>query len=624
MCGICGLAGMIHPEEAMNRLKRMNDTLIHRGPDDEGTHVEAGVALAMRRLSIIDLAGGHQPMTDETGTIWAIQNGEIYNFPELRRLLEGKGHRFASRSDTEVILHGYQEWGEEVFSHLAGMFAIAIWDAPNRTLLLGRDRLGKKPLYYADLGGRIVFGSEIKALLASGWVSREIDPEALDAYLTFEYVPGPMSIFRSVRKLPPGHLLAFRDGRVAIRPYWDLLAEAARRAPSADPRGELDALIDEAVRCRMIADVPLGAFLSGGLDSSTVVSYMVDHATEPVQTYSIGFGEGSYDEVPYAELIAKRFGLAHHVRRLDPDIAGLARLLAGFIDEPMADTSIFPTYLLAKTAREGVTVALSGDGGDELMAGYETYRAHLLARPFGLVPRPLRRLASRTAELLIAPREAKKGTWNNIRRFAQGLALPADLGHARWRVYQDEAAKAALYQGDLRPYASGAAWRSITTLFDEARDLDAINRLLYVDLKSFLVDDIMVKVDRMTMAVSLESRAPLLDHRLAEFLFSLPGDVKLRRGVGKAILKDVVRPRLPAEVIDRPKEGFSIPMKNWLRGPLAGMARELLSPASIGRLGMFDQKTVDRLLAGHLSGREDHAHRIWPLMHLVLWAEAWR
>ncbi len=624
MCGICGFAGAGLPEDAGAVLKRMNDTLVHRGPDDEGFRIEPGVAMAMRRLSIIDLAGGHQPMTEETGTVWGIQNGEIYNFPELRRELEGKGHRFATRSDTEVMLHGYQEWGEEVFSRLAGMFAIAIWDGPNRTLVLGRDRLGKKPLYYADLGGRIVFGSEIKALLASGWVSRELDPEAVDAYLTFEYVPGPMSIFRSIRKLPPGHLLRFRDGRVTVRPYWDLLAEAARRAPSPDPEAELDCLIDEAVRCRMISDVPLGAFLSGGLDSSTVVSYMVDHATEPVQTYSIGFAEGSYDEVPYSELIARRFGLAHHVRRLTPDIASLARHLVRFLDEPMADTSIFPTYLLAKTAREGVTVALSGDGGDELMAGYETYRAHLLARPFGVIPRPLRRLMARTVDALIAPREAKKGTWNNIRRFAQGVALPASLGHARWRVYLDEAAKASLYSGDLRPYASGAAWRYITDLFDEARDLDPVNRLLYVDLKSFLVDDIMVKVDRMTMAVSLESRAPLLDHRLAEFLFSLPGDVKLRRGVGKAILKDIVRPRLPAEVIDRPKEGFSIPMKNWLRGPLAGMARELLSPSSLGKLGLFDQKTVDRLLAGHLSGREDHAHRIWPLMHLALWAEEWR
>ncbi len=621
MCGICGFFQLANEADDAT-LKRMNDRIVHRGPDDEGFFMEAGVGLAARRLSIIDLDTGHQPLASSSGRCWIAYNGEVYNFAELRRELEGRGRSFRTRSDTEVVVNLYEEYGLDFVGRLRGMFAVAIYDRFRRRLVLARDPLGKKPLYYSlDPRRGLVFASEIKSILEYPGIPRDIDPEALDFFLTLEYIPAPFSIFRAVRKLPAGHILAFEDGRAEIREYWDVRPGAGPRS-FGRARDEFLGLLEESVRLRMISDVPLGAFLSGGIDSSAVVAFMARVSSQPVQTFSIGFEEKSYSELPHSRRVAARFGTDHHQRVLQADIRELVGKLAGILDEPLGDFSNFPTYLVSKTARENVTVALSGDGGDEIFGGYEHYLAQKLARFVDAAPlRPLRALASRALRV-VPPSSLKKGTVNRLKRFSEGLAHPAADRHFRWMLFLGARQKAGFYSPDflrpefLRPLNEREPFRSF---FERGRRFPGINQDLYLDLKTYLADDIMVKVDRMSMAASLETRAPLLDHRLVEFAFSLPPEWKVRGQTGKWFFKKAMAGILDDETLHRQKEGFSIPIKNWLKAELKEMMLDTLSERKIRAMGYFSAPTVSRWVGEHLANRENHAHRLWALMQFHLW-----
>ncbi len=624
MCGICGFLENGPPADA-EILQRMSSRLVHRGPDEAGEWRSGPIGLATRRLRIIDAASGHQPLTSHGGSCVIAYNGEVYNFPELRRELETRGVAFRTRSDTEVVVNLYEQHGLAFVHRLRGMFALAIWDRHRRRLVLARDPLGKKPLYYSQTeNGTLVFASEIKALLPYPGVARDIDADALDLFLTLEYVPAPRSIFRSVCKLPPGHLLVCEAERPPhLSRYWDIPARE-RSAPPAQLREEFLALLSESVRLRLVADVPLGAFLSGGIDSSAVVAMMARHSGEPVRTFSVGFDDRSYNELPHARRVARRFATRHEERVLRPDIRLLVEELAGVLDEPLADVSLYPTYLVSRTARQQVTVALSGDGGDELFGGYEHYLAQKAARLADLAPaRPLARRLPRLAALL-PPNRLKKGLANRLRRFGEGFAHDPANRHLRWMIHLDAAMKRQLYAPDfLQPrFLDELCERPpFSAHFAASRQFTGLNQDLYLDVKTYLCDDIMAKVDRMSMAASLETRAPLLDVRLVEFAFSLPAEMKIRGHTGKWLLKDALEGLLPRETIRRRKEGFSFPMKTWLRGELKELMRDTLSESRLRAHGLFNPGTVRQWMWEHLHGTRDHSHRLWPLIVFHLWRD---
>lgn len=596
----------------------MSATLVHRGPDEGSTFVDGDLAFGHRRLVVVDREGGHQPMANEDGTVRVIFNGEIYNHVELRRELEDKGHRFRTRSDTEVIVHAWEEWGDACPVRFNGMFAFAIWDARRQRLFLARDRLGIKPLYLHRGREGVTFGSELKAVVIAPWIDLEWDLEAVDDFLTYEYVPGPRSIVRDVTKIPPGTGVTIGRSGAASEPrrYWSLDAGT----PVSDTRSAEEQIRDgmrRSVSRRLMADVPLGAFLSGGIDSSIVVGLMSAEADGRVQTFSLGFQDGSYDELRYARLVADRFGTRHAERRVEPEIVSLASKLADATDEPFGDVSTFPTWMVSSLAREEVTVALSGDGGDELFAGYDAYRAHrwgdrlrfLGARSgWGVVDRLLDR---------VPPRPKKKGPVNLAKRFVEGLTRPEDLEHARWWVFAGPAERRALYSSDL----AGALgdrdpfdhYRSLLRAGAEA-GFSGLQRQLYADLRGYLADDILVKLDRMSMAVSLEARVPFLDHEFVELAMRIPAEWKLSGGQGKRILRSSFRDLLPRTVLRRGKEGFSIPMKNWLKGPLRPLMEDALSEDRLHARGWFRPAEVRRIVSEHVSGRANHAHRLWCLM----------
>ncbi len=628
MCGICGLAfpsPLQVPNE--NVLKAMTATLFHRGPDDEGLFFQPGVGLGVRRLSIIDVEGGHQPLTNETGKVWVAQNGEIYNFLDIRAELEASGHSFRTRSDTEVIAHSYEEWGLAFLEKLRGMFALALWDQPKKRLILARDRVGVKPLYYCLLpDGTLVFGSEIKAILAYPGVPREIDLEALDLFLTLEYIPAPFSIFKAIKKLPAAHYLIYEEGELRLKPYWSLnpeeLQARGKNISLAEAMDQLYALLTESVRLRLISDVPLGAFLSGGIDSSTIVALMRQLGAEPLRTFSIGFKEASYNELAYAQTIASRFQTDHEEFILEPKALELTEKLLYHLDEPLADFSIFPTYLVSQMARSRVTVALSGDGGDELFGGYEAYQAQQLGR---------RRLISWPGKIgapllnLFPPSEKKKGLWNKLQRFTLGLTYPPELRHWRWMVFLRDEDKQALYAAKMKEAGQVFVplWERepLASLFRTMNEFDPITAELYLDLKTYLPDDIMVKVDRMSMAVSLEAREPLLDHRLVEFVFSLPGEWKLHGLRSKWVFKKTMERILPRENIYRPKEGFSIPIKLWLRQELRPLLTDMLSESRLKKDGLFSPRVVGRWVEDHLAGKKNYSHQLWALLVFSMWQE---
>jgi len=620
MCGICGAVSS-QPEYFVDEevLQRMCRVMRHRGPDDEGYYVDAYAGLAMRRLSIIDLSSGKQPITNEDGTLWIVFNGELYNYRELRAQLEPKGHVFATHSDTEVILHAYEEYGDRCVELFNGMFAFAIWDTKERRLFIGRDHLGIKPLYYWARGGRLVFGSELKCLTSHPETPRDVDLAALNQFLTLEYIPSPRTIFSDVQKLPAGHRLAFQNGEVTVEQYWDIPFHETP-TDEATCAQMLSDLLDDAVKMQMVSDVPLGAFLSGGLDSSTIVACMSEASSTPVKTFSIGFEDQTYNELPYARAVARKFGTDHYEEILQPNIADLAEKLMGHLDEPFGDFSIFPTYMVSEMARRHVKVVLSGDGGDELFGGYDTYVAQKLDRYYRLLPSKMRQTALPGLIGLVPPQPAKKGIINKTKRFVEGAALPASLQHTRWMTFMSEQEKAALYQPELHAAINGSTPAAvIESYFQRAAKAESLAQQQYVDIKTYLVDDILTKVDRMSMAASIESRVPLLDYRIVEFAVNLPPQLKMHRGQTKVILRRAMADRLPAEVLNKPKQGFSIPLKHWLSGPLRPMMTDLLSVESVQRRGYFRPEVVTSWMTEHVNNRANHSHRLWALMVLELW-----
>jgi asparagine synthase (glutamine-hydrolysing) len=617
---MCGIAGKLNFDATRpidrRRLMAMTCAVAHRGPDAASDFVGAGIGLGHRRLSIIDLATGDQPLANEDRTIWVIFNGEIYNFAGIRSELESFGHQFRTRTDTEVIVHAYEQWGDAAVDRFRGMFAFALWDEPKRRLLLVRDRLGVKPLYYCTTPSGITFGSEIKSILEDPDVPRDWGAEALDAYLALQYVPSPQTIYRSIWKLPPGHLLVAERGAVSTRRYWDLTFTGDGRADREDEYLEqLDSLVNESVKLRLVSDVPLGAFLSGGIDSSAVVAAMADTCAGRVVTTTVGFDESGFNELEYARTVARHLGVEQHETIARPDIADLLPRLAWHFDEPFGDSSAVPTYYVSKAARERVTVALAGDGGDELWAGYARHRVErweLAARrwlgPAGAM------LAGRLGRGI--PLSVKGA------RSLRHLALPPAEACARKHVYGlfDTDARTALYTRDFATAVRhGDPLAGFRAAYQECSSNDPLDRALYVDVKTYLVDDILTKVDRMSMAVSLEAREPLLDHKLVEFAAAVPTSLKLKNGRTKYLLRRLLERRMPRAIVDRPKQGFEAPTGEWLRGPLAGMVDSLLLDGRLRDRGIFDDSTVARLWHQHRDGTADHRHRLWSLVMLELW-----
>jgi asparagine synthase (glutamine-hydrolysing) len=597
----------------------MTDVIRHRGPDDEGVWVEGPVGLGSRRLAIIDLSPrARQPLTNEDGTLHIVFNGEVYNFQSLRADLERRGHAFGSDGDAETVLHLYEEEGVECLERLRGMFAFALWDAPRRTLFLARDRLGKKPLVYHDDGRAFHFASEAKAILADPRVLREADPDAVHDYLAFGYVPSPDSAFRGFRKLPPAHYALVRDGAVSVHRYWSLRYGAKRREPEAALAEELDALLAESVRLRLISDVPLGALLSGGIDSSAVVAMMRRHVSGPVRTFSIGFDQPEYDELAYARDVARRFETEHHELVVKPDAAAVLPRLVWHYNEPFADSSALPSFYLCEMARGFVTVALNGDGGDESFAGYDRYLAAVLASGFDRVPGPVRRLGLRLAGLL--PGGAPKSPGVRLRRFAEALALPPRRRYGRWITLFRPRDTAALYAAEFARRVGGRDPLDRLEAAYQASDAPSlVEAVMHADVQLYLPDDLLVKMDIASMANSLEVRSPLLDHRLVEFAASLPRSLKLRRLTQKYLLKRVMAGTLPDRVLRRRKMGFGVPIDHWFRHELREMAYDVLLDARARARGYFQPEAVRRYLDEHAQGRASHHARLWSLLFLELW-----
>ena len=609
------------PAAARDLIARMLSVIEHRGPDGEGHYAEPGIAMGMRRLSIIDLTTGRQPISNEDGSIWIVFNGEIYNYRELRGLLIARGHKLRTRTDTETIVHLYEDEGERCVERLRGMFAFAIWDRRERRLFMARDRVGKKPLHYAMVGRTLVFGSEIKSILQHPGVKREANLQAISDFLSFGYVPDPATAFTGVSKLPPGHTLTFKDGLVSVRRYWDFdysgdSAEPGLRAQEASEERYIERLrelIAESVRLRLESDVPLGAFLSGGIDSSLVVAMMAREMK--VKTFSIGFSDAGFDELRYARIAARHFGADHHEFVVTPDICRLVDEIVWHHDEPFADVSSVPTYVVSKMAREYVTVALSGDGGDEVFGGYERYVVDQRRRRYERIPALLRRALLRASHFM--PRGAYgKG-------FLRSIALEPATRYVDSVTYFDRDAQLGLFSEDARRALAGYdPAERFERIFAAPASRSRLDHLLYLDSKTYLPGDILVKVDRMSMANSLETRAPLLDHRLIEFAQTIPAAYKLRGTETKHILKRAASGLVPDEIIHRPKQGFDVPIRRWFNNELREMLDDVLNDRRTRERGDFDHRAVLSILDEHRRGARDHARHLWSLLVLELWRRA--
>ena len=597
----------------------MNETLVHRGPDSSGSHVDEYVGLAARRLAIIDLAGGDQPIANEDGSVHVVQNGEIYNYRELRAGLVRRGHRFATESDTEVLVHLYEDRGPRFVEELRGMFAVAIWDRRERRLLLARDRFGIKPLYYSLEGTTLAFASELKALLRHPGFSRELDLDALDAFLAFTFVPAPLTIFRAASKLPPGSVLTWSDGdgsNVAIERY-----ARPKPVPAADVRSgsgpelaeELRHRLRDSVRAHLVADVPVGVLLSGGIDSSLLTALATLEGSERVKTFTIGFDEPGFDERAAARLVADRYGTDHHELVVRPDAVDLLPAVTEAFDEPFADPSAIPTYLVSKLAREHVKVALSGEGGDEFFGGYNYYVAHGFAPRLGRAAAAVRPLVER-----IPTSSAKASTLDwKLKRFARAARLAPLDRHYEWKSILSPDARAELLRPEQR--GGGDPLQLLRGRYAETAGSSELARMMDLDLGIFLVDDMLVKTDRASMAHSLEARVPLLDQVVAELALALRNSDKVRGFSKKRLLRRAVAPLLPKAIVNGSKRGFTIPVGAWLRGDLQPLARDVLSPTSLRRHGYFQAETVSRLLEDHVAGREDNGRKLWALLVFSLW-----
>lgn len=618
---MCGIAGFLSLEQGVFATKTiaqaMCDVIVHRGPDGQGMLVDGPLAMGMRRLSIIDLAGGTQPISNEDGTISVIQNGEIYNFKEIRQDLEKRGHRFKTNSDTEAIVHLYEEYGTRCVEHLRGMFALAIWDAPRRRLIVARDRLGIKPLYYSVGNGRLLFGSELKSLLAVG-LDREIDQQALHDYLSLTYVPAPATIFKSARKLMPGSMLIAERGNVRIERYWSLSFEPDEKRFHSE--GEIvEAVrerVEDAVRSHLVSDVPLGVFLSGGVDSQTLVACMRKFHTGALKTFSIGFAEKSFSELDRARDAAKHFGTEHHELIVTPDTVSMVPDLVSAFDEPYADSSAIPVLCVARLARQSVTVALTGEGGDEVFAGYKTYAATRLAGMYRrAVPSPLRSLVAWGVNRL--PVSHGKVSFDYMaKRFVAGASSDAVDAHFSWKAIFDEAAKQALYR---EPRAVGPTVRLYHEAVAGIDPQDLLARLLMIDTKLGLEGDMLVKADRMSMATSLEGRVPLLDHPLVEMVAAIPSRFKMKGMKTKVLLRAAMANVLPPETTQGPKQGFNVPIPSWLTGPLRELVHDTLSPSRIAATGIFRPEPIQELIRAHENLERDHSRDIWTLLMFQSW-----
>lgn len=621
MCGIVGIVAFgSAPAPTLEQVRDMCETILHRGPDADGLDVRGGVGLGMRRLSIIDLAGGNQPIFNEDGSILCVFNGEIYNFEQLRKDLKSKGHSFTTRSDTEVIVHAYEEYGEHFPGYLNGMFAIALHDTRKKKLLLVRDHIGIKPLYYSLSNSHLVFGSEIKCLLTTGLVDRQLNMDALGQFLAWEYVPGDMTLLHGVHKLEPASLLVIDLVNPEVKPqeYWDIPAERTSSLSAGEWEERVDSLLYDCVQRQRIADVPLGAFLSGGVDSSLVAAAMPG-----AQTFSIGFDDPSYNELHWAQQVAQYLGVQHRDEILQPDILELFEHLLHFMDDPIGDFSIFPTFLVSRLARKYVTVVLSGDGGDELFGGYETYLADAKAIQYARLPAVVRKGLVEPLVRSLKPRTAKKGLINKAKRFIEGLEQPEDFSHVRWRIFAGEMEQAQLFTPEAGEQIQIPLGTHIRQLFTKAGNRHPLNRSLYVDTKSYLCDNILTKVDRMSMAVSLEARVPYLDVDLVELAFAMPAELKVQGGETKSLLKKVAARHLPRQCVYRPKEGFSIPIKQWLASTLRPLMEDLLAESRIREQGIFQVERVNRLKKEHYSGVANHSHILWAMIMFQAWQQRW-
>ena len=635
MCGICG-AAWTDERRALSgeHLASMMERIVHRGPDDAGTYRDLHAALGFRRLAIVDLEGGHQPLSNEDGSVWTVFNGEIYNFPALRQRLEARGHTLRSKGDTEVLVHLYEDEGTGMFALLRGMFALAIWDAPRQTLLLARDRLGQKPLLYRHDGLRLVFASELKALLAlpEGDFPRRVDPLAIDQYLTFGYVPAPRTILEGTSKLPPGHFAVWREGALRIESYWNPDWNLERKRSIEDDVLELRSTLSDAVREQMIADVPLGAFLSGGIDSTIIVGLMQRASNRPVKTFAIGFPDPAYDETRYAALAAKHLGTEHQVFIVEPKAWETLPALAWQFDEPFADSSALPTWHVARETRRAVTVALTGDAGDELFGGYDRYRALALTELFHRLPATTRKWIGGTMTRVLPRSGRAKTRLRALERLFENINDPADARYLGWLTTFDESGRMVLYSDpQLDRLASTAALSPdqgatdpatlITRACAAANRRDKVTQAMIGDLLTYLPGDLLVKVDLASMAHSLECRAPFLDHRVVELAAAMPLDRKLRfrPGRSKVVLKRAFADLLPPPIRTRPKMGFGVPVGRWFRTELEQELREILLDRSTLDRGLFRAETVRNLIAEHRDGRREHGHRLWALLMLELW-----
>jgi len=614
MCGIVGLRGREGETVDAASVRRMCATIVHRGPDDEGIYTCGPCGLGMRRLSIIDLAGGRQPIHNEDRSVHVVFNGEIYNFPELRRELEGRGHQFYTHSDTEVIVHLYEEMGADCVKQLRGMFAIALYDESRKSLLLARDRLGKKPLYYALREGRLYFGSEIKTILAiAPELASGINSRALLQFFSLQYIPDPNSAFRDIHKLPPGHLLEYSGGEAKIRQYWDLPAYGTNLAGSEEEcLDELERRLAEAVRIRLISDVPLGALLSGGIDSSVVVALMARASQAPVKTFSIGFAKQDFNEAPFARAVAEKFGTEHHEFVVEPNIAETLTHLTSMMEEPFGDSSMIPTYHVSRIARQHVTVALTGDGGDELFAGYDRYPVHIARMKYERIPDWAGRIFRNTIYPTLPP--SLRG-----RRFLFNVSLPGRERYLDAVGFLTTDRERGLFSEDFLASANGAGvLEEVSRYYDEAQAPDRISRLLYLDTKTYLTADVLTKVDRMSMATSLEVRCPILDHVFVEWVTSLPSSWKYRGGTRKYLLRKLAE-RLGVPGVNRPKQGFAMPLSHWWKEDLReDLLAILLEPKTLQR-GYLNTQAVRHLVGEHLSGRRDYGQELWLLLIFELW-----
>jgi asparagine synthase (glutamine-hydrolysing) len=613
---VSGIVGLVlarsdgRPDQQL--LERMAHRIVHRGPDDAGFVVRGSAALGVRQLRTIDFDGGRQPVSGEDGTVWVAIDGQIYNYRELTRRLTSAGHVFRTRSDAEAVVHAWEARGASALDDLEGMFALAVWNDATRTLVLARDRLGVKPLYYALLPDGLIFASELKAMFEHPGIARELDMEALSAYLAHDWVPAPRSVVKAVRKLPPGHRLVYAQGEARVERWWDVRYDGAEPVVEVQAAARLGAVLDLAVRQHMLADAPLGVFLSGGLDSSVVAMFARRHANR-LRTFSLGFDDRSFDEAKYARRVAAILDTEHHEDVLGANAAlDLVENLGDLVDEPLADASILPTYLLSRFARKTITVALSGDGGDEVFGGYPTYQAHRVAQAWARIPRSARTLARAAVD--------KVGLDFRLKRFMAGADLGLDLRHAVWMgSFTPVEQRELLTPGAIARLPSGPSYAEWERLTAAAPAGPWLHRVLYLDLKGYLAESVLQKLDRASMACSLQVRAPLVDRRVVDVAAAMPAEMKLRGFTTKHVLKWLVRHRLPADIVRRPQRAFGVPLARWFRTELRPLVHEVCDESALRRAGLVNADVVATLVRQHVRGEADHSRKLFTLLVLLLW-----